>query len=112
MEKISVHLFEDLCKADIIFFKGDLNYRKLVSDMRWNYTTPLRTALRGFLPTSLVSMRTIKFNPLCDLDQQEAERFTKVDPKEQHTGVWALISFVKCHVTRRMDSVQLSDIIN
>lgn len=97
MEKVSVHLYEDLCKADIILFKGDLNYRKLVSDMRWDYTTPFKTALRGFLPSSLVSMRTIKFNPLCDLEPAEAERFEKVDANEKHSGIYALISFYRAN---------------
>lgn len=97
MEQVSVHLYEDLCKADIILFKGDLNYRKLVSDMRWDYTTPFQVALRGFLPTNLVSMRTIKFNPLCDLEPAEAERFAKVDPSEKHSGIYALISFYRAN---------------
>lgn len=95
MESVSVHLYEDLQKSDFILFKGDLNYRKLVSDMRWEYTTPFKTALRGFLPATLAAFRTIKFNPLCDLDEEQAERFKKVDKEEKHSGIYALISFYR-----------------
>ena len=63
--------------------------------MRWEHTTPFKVALRGFFPTSLITMRTIKFNPLCDLDKKQAERFKKVDVNEKHSGVYALISFYR-----------------
>lgn len=60
--------------------------------MRWEYTTPFKVALRGFWPT-LATMRTIKFNPLCDLDNEQAERFKKINDSEKHSGIYAVISF-------------------
>lgn len=65
--------------------------------MRWDYTTPFKTALRGFLPSTLATLRTIKFNPLCDLDEEQAERFKKLDPLEKHSGIYALISFYRAN---------------
>lgn len=40
-------LYKSLGEASIVFFKGDLNYRKLMGEMNWPPTTSFEDALRG-----------------------------------------------------------------
>lgn len=60
MSNVSPKLYSQLSQADLLIFKGDLNYRKLVGDLAWENTTPFKTALRGFHPTNLCTLRSIK----------------------------------------------------
>ncbi|KAI9155139.1 DUF89 domain-containing protein [Paramyrothecium foliicola] len=56
-------LHNDLKEAELVIFKGDLNYRKLTGDAWWDPTTPFGTALGPLGPGSgvnVLSLRTCK----------------------------------------------------
>ena len=46
MESSDPQLYEALKEANIVIFKGDLNYRKLVGDINWETTTTFKAALQ------------------------------------------------------------------
>lgn len=53
MSQVAPDLYAELQKAHLIFFKGDLNYRKLTGDRKWEFTIPFHQALNGFHPAPL-----------------------------------------------------------
>lgn len=77
---------------NLTFFPGDLNYRKLVGDINWSKTTPFSTALRGFLPTSLVTLRTIKADVVVGLPEGQEEKLQEEANDWQITGDYAVIN--------------------
>ncbi|XP_060061310.1 damage-control phosphatase ARMT1 isoform X2 [Erinaceus europaeus] len=60
MSQVAPDLYTELQKAHLILFKGDLNYRKLTGDRKWEFTVPFHQALNGFHPAPLCSIRTLK----------------------------------------------------
>jgi len=84
-------LYRDLEKAILVIFKGDLNYRKLVGDLNWETTVPFKTALKGFLPTSILTLRTAKADVIVGLLPGQAEKLTEKDAKWMVTGQWGMI---------------------
>jgi len=86
-------LYKELGEADLIIFKGDLNYRKLVGDLNWETSTSLKTALQGFLPSAIMSLRTAKADVMVGLEPGQAEMVTKLDPNWMVTGQWGVIQF-------------------
>ncbi|KAK7105101.1 damage-control phosphatase ARMT1-like [Littorina saxatilis] len=93
MKKHAQDLYADLAKADLVFFKGDLNYRKLVGDRDWNPTTPFQVSLRGFHPAPLCSLRALKADTVAGLRPGVAEEVAVKDEKWQVNGSWTTISF-------------------
>ena len=45
MPSVEPGLFEDLADADLVVYKGDLNYRKLTYDGMWPHSTPFSDAI-------------------------------------------------------------------
>ncbi|CAD5231754.1 unnamed protein product [Bursaphelenchus xylophilus] len=74
MKRISPQLYDTLSKSKLLIFKGDLNYRKLVGDRHWDPTTAFKETLRGFEPTNLVSLRTLKAETVCGLTSETLEK--------------------------------------
>ncbi|XP_061098326.1 damage-control phosphatase ARMT1 [Conger conger] len=86
-------LYAALQTADLIFFKGDLNYRKLTGDRHWAHAETFARALRGFQPAPLCSLRTLKANVQVGLQPNQGENLTAQEPQWMTSGVYAVIQF-------------------
>lgn len=86
-------LYVTLQGADLVLFKGDLNYRKLTGDREWDHAVSFDTALRGFGPAPLCSLRTLKANIQVGLQPGQGEKLTSQDPDWMTSGKYAVIQF-------------------
>lgn len=93
MKSTAPDLFEELSKAKIIFFKGDLNYRKLVGDCKWPHTTPFMHALWGFLPAPLCSLRTLKADVQVGLSPGQDDKLEAINKEWMTSGSYAVIQY-------------------
>lgn len=98
MENVENDLYKELQASKLVLFKGDLNYRKLAGDLNWDFQVPLSHALRGFLPTTICSLRTIKADVVCGIHGDDVLEKIKnnILPKDwMTTGEYGLIQVVK-----------------
>ncbi|TNN68497.1 Protein-glutamate O-methyltransferase [Liparis tanakae] len=93
MEADAPDLYATLQGADLVLFKGDLNYRKLTGDREWAHTVGFNTALRGFGPAPLCSLRTLKANVQVGLQPGQGEALGSQDPDWMTSGKYAVIQF-------------------
>jgi hypothetical protein len=99
-------LVEDLREGELVVFKGDLNYRKLVGDVAWDPTTPFTEAIGPLGPGSglnILALRTCKADVVVGLKPGEDERLKQMEGgggdsgarKWAWNGKWAVVSFSK-----------------
>lgn len=86
-------LYSTLQGSDLILFKGDLNYRKLTGDRKWEHTVPFDQALRGFQPAPLCSLRTLKADVQVGLQPGQAEKLSSQDPDWMTNARYAVVQF-------------------
>ncbi|CAG8491866.1 9920_t:CDS:2 [Paraglomus occultum] len=90
-------LFDDIKQAASVVFKGDLNFRKLVYDCKWDFTTPFEEAI-GPMATeegvpSVVTLRTSKADVIVGLPKGTAERLYAVEDDWLYSGKYAIVEF-------------------
>jgi len=95
LKKDDKKLYSELSEADLLIFKGDLNYRKLVGDLKWNPTDTFQESLQGFHPAPVVTLRTLKADVVTGLAEGQAEAAQKQDPKWMINGEWGVIQLCK-----------------
>lgn len=93
MKTTSPDLYANLSKAKLIFFKGDLNYRKLVGDRKWPHTTQFSEALWGFCPAPLCSLRTLKADVVVGLKPGQDNAVMSKDEMWMVNGTYAVIQY-------------------
>ncbi|XP_077516471.1 damage-control phosphatase ARMT1-like [Amblyomma americanum] len=84
-------LYKLLQSSDLVLFKGDLNYRKLVGDLDWDPTVSFKHALRGFEPTFLCALRTLKADTVAGIEPVIANEVAQRSPDWMVTGQYAVI---------------------
>jgi uncharacterized protein with ATP-grasp and redox domains len=83
-------LKRELGEAALVISKGDAQYRRLLGDRHWPYSTPLEKIL-CFFPTSLVILRASKSEVMAGLKPGQAEELFQIDPEWMYNGRWGLI---------------------
>ena len=108
-------LHDDLCASELVIFKGDLNYRKLVGDAMWDPTTSFAEAIGPLgrkagegKGVKVLALRTCKADTVVGLPAGKDEELRGVeeggddgDEKEEErkkrkwawSGRWAVIQF-------------------
>ncbi|KAJ2845700.1 Hairy/enhancer-of-split with YRPW motif protein 2 [Coemansia erecta] len=85
----------ELTKSDVVIFKGDLNYRKLIYELEWPVTTPFVDAI-GPIATdprapAIVALRTSKCDTITGVDQERADELFKVQKNWMYSGQYGVI---------------------
>ncbi|XP_045400537.1 damage-control phosphatase ARMT1 isoform X2 [Lemur catta] len=93
MSQVAPDLYAELQKAHLILFKGDLNYRKLTGDRKWEFSVPFHEALNGFHPAPLCSIRTLKAEIQVGLQPGQGEQLTASEPSWLTTGKYGIFQY-------------------
>ncbi|KAJ2158688.1 Hairy/enhancer-of-split with YRPW motif protein 2 [Coemansia sp. RSA 552] len=68
--------WEELLKSDLVIFKGDLNYRKLIYDLEWPVSTPFVDTIGPIASDprapAIVALRTSKCDTIVGIDADRA----------------------------------------
>lgn len=95
MKEFDSKLYLDLSESQLLVFKGDLNYRKLIGDRSWPFTTTFDNALHGFCPAPLCALRTLKADLVVGLQPGQDKELAARDQNWMISGQYAVIQFCK-----------------
>jgi uncharacterized protein with ATP-grasp and redox domains len=87
-------LYTEISRFDIVIAKGDVNYRRLLSDRHWPHTTPI-TEIVHYFPASLLILRTLKGEIIVNLKEGQAERLKEEDSNWLINGKRGIIQYVE-----------------
>lgn len=86
-------LLQDMSRAQLTLFKGDVNYRRLLDDRHWPPTIPL-AQVPNQVPKDYVTLRTVKSELVCGLAIGQTEQMAQRDPEWLINGRWGLVQYV------------------
>jgi uncharacterized protein with ATP-grasp and redox domains len=90
--EMPLHLKQQLAQAQWVVIKGDANYRRLLGDRHWNFTTPL-AAIAGDFPAPFIALRTLKSEVVAGLQAKQVEWLNLHDPQWLINGQWGVIQY-------------------
>jgi hypothetical protein len=92
MWEMSATLRSEMAKSDLVVFKGDMNYRRLLGDRHWGYEVPFEDIM-GYFPAPVAAVRTLKAEVVCGLIPGQADETAAKDPEWMVNGQWGVIQF-------------------
>lgn len=87
-------LQQKLAPANLIFVKGDANYRRCLGDLHWPFTTSFAD-IACYFPAPFAALRTLKSEVAAGLQLGQAEMLSQEDPQWLTNGQWGVIQFVE-----------------
>jgi uncharacterized protein with ATP-grasp and redox domains len=86
-------LRSELSHSRLIIVKGDANYRRLLGDRHWDFTTNLADIV-CYLPTPMLALRTLKSEVAAGIKPEVIEKVAKSDPDWLTNGQWGVVQLV------------------
>jgi uncharacterized protein with ATP-grasp and redox domains len=87
-------LFQELSSSDVVLLKGDINYRRTVSDRKWEIFENLET-IASYFPSDFALLRTMKSESVVDIDEEYAAGLAAQDPEWKVNGERGIIRVVE-----------------
>ena len=88
------HLRQELGRSELIISKGDANYRRLLGDRHWPFTTPFADIV-CYMPAPLVALRTLKSEITAGLKEGQSKKVAEIDSAWLYDGRWGVIQFAR-----------------
>lgn len=82
-------------RCDLAFVKGDANYRRLLGDRYWDYSSPFQDVIGCYFPCPVCSLRTLKAEVGCGMEKQQVERAKGLDDEWMVNGRFGVVQFSK-----------------
>jgi hypothetical protein len=87
-------LKDELANSNLIIIKGDANYRRLLGDLHWDFTTKI-TDIITYLPAPMVALRTLKSEVAAGLKSDMIQELRTTDANWLTNGNWGVIQFIE-----------------
>ncbi len=78
-DQMPASLRQELSSSDLVIIKGDVNYRRLLSDRHWPYDTEM-DSVANYFPAPFLVLRTLKGEIVVGLAPGQAEALAEEDP--------------------------------
>jgi len=91
--QMPAHLQSQLAQADLVLLKGDVNYRRLLDDAHWPFTTSMED-VTGYFPAPFAMLRTLKGEIMVGLQAGQAEAIAAEDPQWLTNGKRGVIQLI------------------
>jgi uncharacterized protein with ATP-grasp and redox domains len=85
-------LSDDLARSYLIIAKGDANYRRLLGDRQWPFTTPFADIV-SYMPAPLLALRALKSELAAGLREEQIAWLNGEDGQWLVNGRWGVIQF-------------------
>jgi uncharacterized protein with ATP-grasp and redox domains len=93
MWEMPADLRHELAQSQLVIVKGDANYRRLLGDRHWPFTTPLADIV-SYLPAPMLALRTFKSELAAGLTSAQITQLNEEDAQWLINGRWGVIQFV------------------
>jgi hypothetical protein len=88
-------LLAELERSDLVILKGDVNYRRLLQDRRWDSWEKLSHRAPRCFPRPFATLRTMKSEIVVDIEKGRAESLSRIDPDWRINGERGIIRVVE-----------------
>jgi uncharacterized protein with ATP-grasp and redox domains len=87
-------LVRELSRADVVLLKGDINYRRIIADRKWDVSKNLED-IACYFPATIALLRTMKSEAIVDIDEDHARKLDVRDPDWKVNGERGIIRVVE-----------------
>lgn len=82
----------ELACSALVFVKGDANYRRLLGDLMWDFSTPFGQIV-SYFATPLCALRTLKAELGCGMAPQVTQKVAQEEERWLVAGKYGVIQF-------------------
>ncbi len=84
----------ELSHSNLTILKGDANYRRLLSDREWEFSTPIEQ-ITTYFPSDFAILRTMKSEIIAGIDPERVKKLYSEDPSWLINGKRGIVQVVE-----------------